>query len=70
MNFISRTITGGILIIIGLILTILSVYTQGVTLFHGIPILIIGFFIFFNKKEDEIEQIRGEKKSERRKKRK
>ncbi|MBU0459962.1 MAG: DUF2854 domain-containing protein [Nanoarchaeota archaeon] len=57
MNTLSRTITGIIAIILGLILTIMSFLTF-VTLFYGIPILIIGFFILFNKKEDEIEKIK------------
>jgi hypothetical protein len=30
-------------------------------LIYGIPVFIIGFFIFFNKKEDDIEQIKGHK---------
>jgi len=58
MSFVSRKITGGILIISGLILIILSVYTQFVTLIYGMLILVIGTFIFFNRKEDEIEKIR------------
>ena len=58
MSFVSRKITGGILIISGLILIILSVYTQFVTLIYGMLILVIGTFILFNRNEDEIEKIR------------
>ncbi len=61
MNTLSRTITGIIAIILGLILTIIGIFNF-VTLFYGIPILIIGFFILFNKKEDEIEPIKRGKK--------
>ena len=61
MNTISRTITGIAAIILGGFLTILGFFTI-VTLFYGIPILIIGIFILLNKKEDNIEQIKGGKK--------
>jgi membrane-bound ClpP family serine protease len=55
MNFISRTITGGVLILVGLILIGLSLLTW-VTLIYGVPLFLIGLFIFFNKKEDKIEE--------------
>lgn len=63
MNTISRTITGIVAIILGLFLTIMGIFIY-VTLFYGIPILIVGFFILFNKKEDVIEKIKtgGRKK--------
>jgi membrane-bound ClpP family serine protease len=56
MNLVSRTITGGVLIIIGLILIVISPFTVFTTLIYGIPILIIGLIIFLNKKEDKIEE--------------
>ena len=61
----SQLITGIILIIIGWVLVITSFFTKPffVPLIYGIPILIIGLFILFNKKEDRIEKI---KKSKRR----
>ncbi|GAF87122.1 unnamed protein product [marine sediment metagenome] len=55
MNTLSRTITGIIMIIGGLILIIVGFFVW-VALIYGIPILIIGFFILFNKKEDKIER--------------
>ncbi|MFC1697252.1 hypothetical protein ACFL1H_02895 [Nanoarchaeota archaeon] len=62
MNTISRTITGIVTIIFGAILIIISFFSDYWILIYGIPILIIGFFILFNKKEDDIEQIKGDKK--------
>jgi len=59
MNKISRTITGTIFIILGIFLITLSFFlheAQWVPLIYGIPFLIIGIFIFFNKKEDNIER--------------
>jgi membrane-bound ClpP family serine protease len=60
MNTISRSITGILAIILGLTLIIIGFFTY-VTLIYGIPILIIGIIIFFNKKEDEIEKIKRKK---------
>lgn len=60
MNLISRTITGILAIAFGLFLIILSFFSDGgfwIVLIWGVSILIIGFFILFNKKEDEIEKI-------------
>ena len=62
MNIISRTITGIITILLGLFLIILSILKDPWILIYGIPILVIGIFIFFNKKEDDIEKIKGRKK--------
>ncbi len=58
----SRTITGILLIILGIILIYVSVNESLWVLIYGIPVLLIGFFILFNKKEDEIEQIKRRKK--------
>jgi len=60
MNTTSRIITGTIAIILGAILTLIGFFTF-VTLIYGIPILIIGIYIFFNKKEDNIEEIKSER---------
>ena len=75
MNNTSRTITGTILFLMGLIITIISSFTSFIFLIYGIPVMIVGVFIFFNKKEDQIEQIKSysnkrikKEKSERRKK--
>ena len=65
MNLLSRTITGTITIIIGLFL-IVTCFSKSILLIYGITLVLIGIFIFFNKKEDDIEKIktksnRGEK---------
>jgi uncharacterized membrane protein HdeD (DUF308 family) len=61
MNTKTRTITGIAAIILGIVLIVLSISESLWILIYGIPIFIIGFFIFFNKKEDDIEQIKGPK---------
>ena len=61
MNKISRTITGSLGIILGTFLVIIG-FTNPWTLFYGIPVLVVGLFILFNKKEDDIEKIKGAKK--------
>lgn len=58
MNILSRTITGVVMIVAGFILIVVSYWARYITLIYGIPILILGFFILFNKKEDKIEQIK------------
>ncbi len=55
MNVLSRTITGIALIILGIILIFVSVTESLWVLIYGIPVLLIGIFILFNKKEDKIE---------------
>lgn len=63
-NTTSRTITGGIMIIAGIILIAVSPFLKYISLIYGIPLFILGLIIFFNKKEGNIEQIksRGGKK--------
>lgn len=61
MNIVSRTITGTLAILLGLFLIILAFLDEWWILLYGIPIFIVGFFIFFNKKEDEIEEIKNYK---------
>ena len=58
MNTLSRTITGIIMIFGGIALIVFSFFKSIFILIYGIPVLIIGLFIFFNKKEDEIEKIK------------
>jgi len=58
MNILSRTITGIILIILGVFLIILG-FLFYIPLIYGIPMVIIGLFILFNRKEDQIEQIKS-----------
>ena len=61
MNTISRTITGIFSIFLGLFLIKVSILENFWMLIYGIPILIIGIYIFFNKKEDDIEKIKSRK---------
>ena len=56
-NLTSRVLTGGILIAIGGVLVVVSL-TDLVFLIYGAPTLLIGIFLFFNNKEDDIEQIK------------
>ncbi|MGD9276047.1 MAG: hypothetical protein PVJ67_02650 [Candidatus Pacearchaeota archaeon] len=64
MNFMSRTITGMALIIVGLLLSSLPLFFSAegsfVTLIYGIPLFIIGIFILVNKNEDKIERRKDE----------
>jgi len=56
-----QLITGIIMIIIGAIMILLPFFIKNNALFfiwiYGIPILIIGLIILFNKNEDHIETI-------------
>ena len=61
MNTISRTITGIAAIILGSYL-IICAEEKIIVFIYGIPIFIIGIFILFNKKEDDIEKIKKNKK--------
>jgi len=58
MNFLSRTITGIVMIIAGLALIGFSFFSSLAFLIYGIIILIIGGFILLNKTEDKIEKIK------------
>lgn len=58
MNILSRTITGIIMIVLGVVLIGISPFLAFVPLIYGVPLLIIGIFIFLNKKEDQIEKIK------------
>lgn len=64
MNLISRTITGIILILAGLVLLVLAFLNPFksagffVPLIYGLILFIVGFFILFNKREDKIEEIK------------
>ena len=63
MNTPSRTITGIVAIILGLIL-MLGSYPKYVMTFYGIFFIVVGIFIFFNKKEDDIEKIKTKTKGD------
>jgi uncharacterized membrane protein len=60
-NTLSRIITGIIMVILGLVLFVAPFFGNFhgawfVTWIYGIPLLIISFFILFNKTEDKIEE--------------
>jgi len=56
------SIVGLVLIIIGLVVGLIVNQEVFFLLYHGIVVLIVGILIFFNKKEDKIEQIKSNKK--------
>lgn len=58
MNKVSRTITGTVMILLGIFLSLVAVFEEIFLLIYGIPLIILGLFIFFNKKEDAIEEIK------------
>jgi len=62
MNKISRFITGIIGILLGCYLLFVAMTKNWWVAFYGTPILLIGVLILFNKKEDQIEQIKNNKK--------
>mgnify|MGYP006279190491 CR=1 FL=1 len=66
MNTISRTITGGVIILFSAGFALFAGFTDGPgvdysAILIGGSFLIIGIFILFNKKEDEIEKIKSQK---------
>ena len=63
-NNLSRMITGFSLIFVSTILFILGFSTMFVFWIYSILILIVGLFILFNKKEDEIEKRKDLNKKE------
>tara|TARA_Y100000310_G_scaffold151721_1_gene151315 strand:+ start:950 stop:1159 length:210 start_codon:yes stop_codon:yes gene_type:complete len=60
MNLMSRTVTGTILLICGICLTVIGLFVF-VTLPYGIAALILGIIILLNKNEDKIEKIKKHK---------
>jgi uncharacterized membrane protein HdeD (DUF308 family) len=61
MNSISRSLSGGVCLLLGLILGYNSFISENnfwTLLIYGIILMVLGIFILFNKKEDEIEQIK------------
>jgi hypothetical protein len=66
MNKISRTITGGVIMIFSISAIIFLIFLGNqridyVSVAISVFSLIIGILIFFNKKEDEIEKIKKRK---------
>lgn len=59
MNDIPRIITGTVLTLMGIGLCALPIFiSQWFSLIYGIPLLIIGLVILFNKHENRIEAVR------------
>lgn len=56
MNKLSRTITGIVMVVFGIFLLTMTTYGQFTPLILGIPIILVGLYILFNRHEDEIEQ--------------
>lgn len=61
-NELSRTITGGIFLVGGIVLIIVGFFTMFIPWIYGVPLFIIGLFILFNNKEDSIEERKDLKK--------
>ena len=59
----SRLITGWVLVLIGIVLIFVPFFVENrvsfISWIYGIPVLIMGLFIFFNKNENEIEGIKN-----------
>ena len=74
MNTFSRTLTGAIMIFAGLVLLVLPFFLSEKSVFftwiYGLPILVIGIFILFNKREDQIEKIKYSNKLNKKTRRK
>lgn len=68
MNTLSRTITGILMVFVGLVVLVIFLFfateVWWLSLIYGFPLLIIGFFILFNKHEDRIEE-REDQRSQR-----
>jgi len=58
----SRIVWGCVITFFGLVLVVISPFLGFVPLIYGISILIIGIFILYNKKEDQIEGIKKKMK--------
>lgn len=61
MNTVSRTLAGLGAIIIGTVIITTAFFESLWLLAQGVPLFFVGIFIFFNKKEDQIEQIKSQK---------
>lgn len=61
MNTISRTITGGVLVVLGVAIVVTAIQSVGtdalVPVVLGVLIAGIGGYIFFNTSEDTIEEV-------------
>jgi hypothetical protein len=71
MNTISRTITGGVIILSSVAFIVFAGFIDGpgidyVAILTGLFFLVLGFYILFNKKEDQIEKIKGQEDNNKR----
>ena len=57
-----QAITGGIIVVLGLILTFIAIVKFIFTLIYGLPLIIIGIVILLNNKEDVVEKIKKSRK--------
>jgi membrane-bound ClpP family serine protease len=62
---ISRLITGITLLSVGIIFILFAVFSEWWLVFYGVPLLIFGIIILFNKNEDNIEERLDTKCSQR-----
>ncbi len=62
MNMASRIVTGTIGIILGAVLTGVGTIKEPWVFVYAVPVILLAIFILFNKKEDEIEEIKYPKK--------
>lgn len=61
MNTTSRTITGILGALLGIFIIGFAIREALILLVYGVPIFLISLFVFFNKKEDDIEKIKERK---------
>ena len=57
VNLVSRVIAGSFMVLTGIILLVVAFFGLWWVLIYAIPLLVIGLFVLFNKKEDIIEEI-------------
>jgi hypothetical protein len=58
MNMVSRIATGTIGMILGVVLVAVGIIETPWVLVYAVPVILLALFILFNKKEDEIEEIK------------
>jgi len=58
MNLVSRSITGIVMVILGVVLIVFSFFGVYFLLIYGALIFILGLFILFNTREDYVEPIK------------
>ena len=67
-NLTSRTITGGIILILGFVLIVVAFFGGWPALIYGIPLIILGLYILMNGNEDKIEKRKDLKGGSKKKK--